>query len=137
MILQGPTNDFKLAILEGVHAPTDTYMIALYTQDADLTELTSAYTTRGEVEAPGYRAGGQALTQRVAMLDGAVAVLSWGHVVWERATMAARAALVYNLSKNNRAVAVIDLGRVVTSTNAPFVVELPPPTAQDALIRIG
>lgn len=135
MIRAAVANDFKLAILEGVHQPQDTYMMALYNQSADLNEETLAYTPTGEVQGPGYKPGGLVLTGRATGLSGSVGLLTWANPVWPNSTLAARGALVYNLSKSNRAVAVIDLGKVVTSTNGEFTVNMPP--IQDALIQIG
>ena len=133
MVSPGITNDFKLAILEGVHQPGDVYMLALYMDD--LTEQTSVYTAAGEIQGQGYKAGGTPLAGRQSVLSGNVGLLTWADAVWPIATIAARAALVYNRSKDNRTVAVLDLGKVVTSTNGPFSVLMPP--IESALVQIG
>ncbi|HUW57620.1 MAG TPA: hypothetical protein VMZ92_13355 [Planctomycetota bacterium] len=136
MIIQALVNSFKLEMLQGVHQPGDIYRMALYTADADLGEDTTTYTTRGEVFGPGYQAGGVALKDFRALLDGRTALLDWADPVWPNATLAARGALIYNFSKGNRAVVVIDFGQVFVSTNGSFTMTLPEPTAQTALIQV-
>lgn len=51
-------NSYKQEILEGVHASTDTYKIALYTDAATLGAATTAYSATNEVTGTGYTAGG-------------------------------------------------------------------------------
>jgi hypothetical protein len=48
-----------------------------------------------------------------------------GSIVWPGSTIRARGALVYNFSRDNRAVAVLDFGAEVASTNDKFTVTLP------------
>lgn len=137
MIIQAMTNSFLLDILQGLHEPNDTYRMALYSQDADLSDETTVYTTAGEVIGQGYGAGGQVLTGYVVGREDRVAFLSWDNPVWPYASVTARGALIYNFSKGNRAIAVLDLGKNFTSTNGSFKVTLPEPTAATALIQIG
>jgi len=44
--------------------------------------------------------------------------------------------LIYNASKANRAIAVLDFGADIASTNGDFTITLPAATAADALLRI-
>lgn len=82
--------------------------------------------------------GGQLLKGFSATLDGSTGCLSWAEdPIWRGATIHAAGALVYNATRGNKALAVLDFGRVVSSTNGPFSVELPTPRAATALIRIG
>jgi hypothetical protein len=136
MIVAGLSRSFLTDILMGVHQPTDVYRIALYTRAADLTRETPAYTAQGEVIAPGYSAGGLVLLGYNVLRDADAAVLDFADPVWPNATITARAALIYNFSKDNRAVVVLDLGKDVTSTNGSFTVTLPEPTATTAVVRI-
>jgi len=46
----------------------------------------------------------------------------------------ARGALIYNASKGNKAIAVLDFGADKTASNT-FVVQMPANTPNDALIR--
>jgi hypothetical protein len=75
-----------------------------------------------------------ALQGYTAALDGRTALLDWVDPVWEQTTIAAQGALIYNASKNNRAVAVLDFGEIIVSTNSTFRVKLPEPTARTAII---
>jgi hypothetical protein len=50
------------------------------------------------------------------------------------AALTARGALIYNSSKANRSIAVIDFGADKTSTTT-FTVQMPPNTASAALLR--
>lgn len=129
-------NSYKQEILEGVHASTDTYKIALFTSSATLGAATTAYSTTNEVSGTGYTAGGINLTNFTSGLDGSTAYITFDDAVWTSATITARGALIYNSSKSNKAVAVFDFGGDVVSTSGTFTVDLPVAGA-NALIRIG
>jgi hypothetical protein len=136
MIVQGVCNLFKLDLLQFM--AKDVFRMALYTSDAMLDVGTEYYTTEGEVaNSPGYSAGGIVLRGFFAELVGKVALLSWSNPVWENSQITARAGLIYNHSRNNVAVAVVDLGKDYTSTNGSFTVRLPEAKPQTALIRVN
>lgn len=144
MIQHGMTDAFSLDLLNAY--VKNVYRIALYGAEAELNRLTPAYTTKGEViGAPGYEAGGKVLEGAQVKLYDAIAVMGFNSpVVWPKSTITARAALIYDFTRQNRAVAVIDLGpsptgdpRGWSSTNGNFVVTIPELNAVDALIRIG
>jgi hypothetical protein len=135
-MLTAAANSYKGDLLDGVHQPSDVYMLALYTAAAGLSKETAAYDPTNEVVGLGYIAGGQALTGRTAGLDGDTAVLDFADPVWPNATITARGALIYNATRASKAVVVLDFGEDVTSTNGTFTVALPAPTAADALVRI-
>src|SRR6266581_3256814 len=132
MIKQGLTNVFGFDVLKGVHTPQDVYRMALYSDAADLSAETSVYTTKAEVIGQGYGAGGLTLTGYKAVLEGGTASITWNDPMWPNATISARGALIYNYSKHNRALVVLDLGKIFTSTNGDFKVFLP-----DGTISIG
>lgn len=132
MIVPGTVNTFLLEILQGIHQPTDVYRLALYTKDADLSPDTEGYTTEGEVFGQGYGAGGLTLSAFQAALEDRMASIDWADPTWPNATITARAGLIYNYSKGNRAVVVLDFGENVSSTNGSFMVTLPEP-----VVRIG
>ena len=137
-IVHGICDSYKQEILRGIHTDTDTYMIALYDATATLDNTTTVYTTVGEVTGTGYTAGGQALTGFSVTLSGSTAILDFTtDPVWPSATITARGALIYNASKGNRAVMVIDFGADQTSTNGNFTVQFPVPDAVNGLIRIA
>jgi len=117
----------RLDFFNGVHQPTHEYRLALYGPDAALGEGTPGYTADGEVGGLGYDAGGQALTDRVAeLMDDGNAFVAFGNPTWPTATISARGAMIYNASVAGQpALAILDFGETVTSTNGPFTVSLP------------
>lgn len=117
------------------HTSSDVYKIALYTSDATINKSTTIYSTTNEAVGAGYTAGGQILTGFSATLDGDTAILDWTtDPAWPAATITARGALIYNSSKGNKAVAALDFGSNVSSTNGTYTVILPAPTAVAGLI---
>ncbi len=132
-------NSFKQEILQGIHLAADTYKIALYTSAATLSKATTAYTASGEVASGGgYTTGGATLVGFSATLDSDTAILDFTtDPTWPAATITARAALIYNSSKSNKAVAVLDFGADIVSTNGTFTVTLPAPAAATGLIRVA
>lgn len=129
-------NSYKQEILEGVHASTDTYKIALFTDAVTLSASTTAYSTTNEVSGTGYTAGGATLSGFSSGLSGSTAYLTFSDPSWANATITARGCLIYNSSKSNKAVAAFDFGSNVTSTNGTFTVDFPVAGAS-ALIRIA
>ena len=128
------TTSFKQQLLQGVHDfSTDTFYMALYTASADLSATTTVYTATGEVVGTGYTAGGAATTTSVSVTD-TTAFVNFSNVVWT-AALTARGALIYNSSKSNKAVAILDFGADKTSTTT-FTVAMPANTSTTALIRL-
>lgn len=126
MITDSIVHSFKRELLDGVHQAGDVYMIALYTSSAALGPDTTVYSSAGESKGAGYTAGGMQLTGRsVKQSSSGAAWLEWADPVWKNARFSARGALIYNATRGNRALRVLDFGEEVTSTNAPFTVELP------------
>lgn len=131
-------NSFKQELFGGVHdLDTDVIKMALYTSAATLDATTTAYTTSNEVVGAGYTAGGNTLTGATISLDGSVAIVDFSDTTWSSATITARGALIYNGSKSNKSIAVIDFGADKTSTNGFFVVQMPAANGTDAIIRIN
>ena len=138
MISGGTSSSFKLELLEGIHNfLVDQFFMALYTSGANLSVGTTAYVTEGETVGPGYVAGGQVM--RNPQVLGPVALtayVTWDDPVWPLSTLIARGALIYNQTKQQRAVAVLDFVTDQASNSGEFHVKLPPPGASTALIRI-
>jgi len=133
MITQTATTSFKLELPQAIHDfATDELRLALYTADATLNANTTTYTTGGEVVAAGYTAGGAPLTATLTS-DGQ-GLIDFADVTWT-AALTARGALIYNASKANRSVAVLNFGNDKTSTTA-FTVTFPPAVVDTAVIRI-
>jgi flagellin-like hook-associated protein FlgL len=134
MITQTVTTSFQAELLEGVHDfNTDTFKIALYLATADLDANTTVYVTGGETSGTGYTAGGNVMT---GISVNAAAFVNFANVLWNPAAFTARGALIYNSTKGNKAVAVLDFGSDKTATNT-FLVQMPANTATSALIRFS
>lgn len=128
---------FKKELLEGTHVfGSDSFKIALYTSAATLNADTTAYTTDNEVSGTNYTAGGATLgVGTVASGDG-VGFANFSDATWASSSFTARGALIYNSSKSNKAVMVLDFGDNKTSNNSTFTVGMPANTSTAALIRI-
>lgn len=137
-ITQSMCSSFKSEVLGGIHdLDTDVIKIALYTSSATLGASTTAYSTTNEISGTGYTAGGNTLTSPAISLDGTTAVVDFADSTWSTATITARGALIYNSSKSNRAIAVLDFGGDKTSTSGNFTVQFPAATASTAVIRLA
>ena len=138
-ITQAMCNSFKTELLGGTHdLDTDVIKIALYTSSATLDASTTAYTTSNEVTgSSGYTAGGNTLSGAAITLSGSTAIVDFSDTTWSTATITARGALIYNSSKSNKAIAVLNFGGDKTSTNDDFKVEFPPAVPGSAIIQVG
>lgn len=134
-------NSFKQQLFEGDFdfsaTTTQTFKIALYTNNATLDQTTTTYTgTTGEVVATGYTAGGEAITPSLAIDSSTgIAYIDFSNASWSGA-FTARGALIYRVTTGNPAICVLDFGSDKTSTST-FVVEFPPNTSTGALIRLS
>ena len=136
MIQQTLCTSFKAELLQGVHdLTTDTLKLALFLDSADLGAATTVYSTAGEASGGGYVAGGETVTGATVNTSGTTAFVDFNNVTWPTGGFTARGALLYNASKANRAVAVLDFG-ADKSASSPFVVTMPAATVNTALIRI-
>jgi hypothetical protein len=134
MITQTATTSFKADLLKGVHDfNTDTFKMALYVATADLGANTTVYGAAGETIGNGYDAGGKTLTG-VSVND--AGFVTFTNTSWDPAEFTARGALIYNSTKDDKAVAVLDFGSDKTATNT-FLVQMPANTATSALIRFS
>lgn len=136
-ITAGVCDSYTQEIMSGTHTNTDTYKIALYTSTATLSTATTAYSATNEVSGAGYTTGGATLSGFTTSLDTGVAILDFADPSWTNATITARGALIYNTSKTNKAVVVLDFGSDITSTNGTFSITFPAPAAATGLIRIS
>ena len=146
-IAQTATTSFKVELLQAVHnfGPTspNTFKLALYTAAASLDATTTVYTTSNEVTGTGYTAGGNTLVISTSPTSAnntaniPTAYISFNNSSWTNATFTARAALVYNSTQGNKAVAVLDFGSDKTVNNDTFQVIFPTPDANSAIVRIS
>lgn len=140
-ITQGLCNSFKTEILTAIHNFTastgDTFKVALYTSSATLSSATTVYSTTNEVIGTNYTAGGNSLVSITPVLVGSTAVCNFNNTTWSTSTITARGALIYNSSKANRAVMVLDFGSDKSSTAGDFTIIFPTADASNAILRIA
>ena len=136
MIVQTQTTSFKAELYEGIHdLIDDTIKIALFNANADLTASTTVYSTNQEVTGTGYTAGGNTLTGATVRSSGTTAYVSFDNTTWSSASFTCRGALIYNSSKADRSVAVLNFGSDKIVTNGTLTVEFPNNDVTSAIIR--
>lgn len=134
-ITQTQCTSFKAELYQGVHdLLTDNIKMALYTSSADIGADTTVYVTAGEVSGTGYPAGGISVTGATVNTSGGIAYVNFDDVLWGVMNVTTRGALLYNASKSNKAVAVLDFGSDKTAATG-FTVQMPANTSTSALIR--
>lgn len=133
------TNNFVLDQVLAVHDfSADTIKLALYGPAANITSATESYTASGEVtNEGGYTSGGQVLSlvssyPKIENGDGAARFMP---VVWVFTnSRLIRYALMYNASKSNKAILMIDFG-ASRSYKDSFTVDFP--LAASPIIRFS
>jgi hypothetical protein len=137
MIQQGISFSAKQGFLLGIHQPEDTYKIALYASRASLGPNTSAYTNQGEIAGAGYDRGGYVLAGFRSGMAGKNGFVTFDDLRIDRATFSAQGALIYNASKNNSALCVLNFGAERTVFDGTFELSFPAPTEKNALILLA
>jgi hypothetical protein len=133
-IVQTQTTSFKAELYQGIHdLTTDVIKIALYTANANLNAETTVYSSTSEASGGNYVAGGLTLTPITVNSSGYTAYVGFPNASWTGA-ITARCALIYNSTKGNKSVAVLDFGSDKTSTTT-FTITMPSNTSTTALIR--
>jgi hypothetical protein len=136
-IVQTQTTSFKAELYQGIHdLTTDVIKIALYTANADINADTTIYSTAlvGQVDATGtYPTGGSQLTPITVNSSGYTAYVGFPNISWT-GTITARCALIYNASKGNKSVAVLDFGSDKTQSPT-FTITMPVNGPTTSLIR--
>lgn len=137
MITAGLTNSFKEQLLLGVHDfSADVMKIALYTSAAQLGPTTTVYSSADEVSSAGYTAGGEVLLNVSVNLAQGIAYVSFDNPTWNAVTFTTRGALIYNYTKSNKSVAVLNFGVDQSPLSQQFQIQLPPDNFDSALIRV-
>ena len=114
---------------------TDTIKIALYIANADIDADTTAYVATNEVSGAGYTAGGNTLTGATVKAENGVAYVSFDNTTWTSASFTCRGALIYNSTKANRSIAVLNFGSDKIVQNQTFAIQFPPNVPNSAIIR--
>lgn len=132
------TTSFKQQMLvAGQNLSTDLLYMALYDGFATLGPSTTVYNSTNEVTGTGYIAGGKLLTGvTISASENGVVYVNFNNVVWDPAAFTARGALIYNTTRSNASVAVLDFGsdKICSST---FTVTMPVNSASTALLRFS
>jgi hypothetical protein len=130
-------NTLRSGLADGsINLTSDTFYLALYTNNATLDQTTTEYTTTGEASGGDYVAGGLAVTATVSSeptAAGSVTYVSFSSPAWT-GQITARGALIYKAGANG-AICVLDFGNDKTSSNT-FTVTMPANTSTSALIRL-
>jgi hypothetical protein len=130
-------NTLRSGLANGtINFATDTFYLALYTNEAALNAATTAYTTTGEATGGNYVAGGQIVTATIASQEtssGSTTYVNFSSPAWT-GNITARGALIYTPGDNG-AVCVLDFGSDKTSAIS-FTVQMPANTSTSALIRL-
>jgi hypothetical protein len=136
---QGQTLSFRSDIVQGgQNLSTDTLKMALYTGFATLGPTTTEYVTDNELPTEnGYTAGGVVMTGVTIATDVTTntVYINFSNVSWPGAAFIARGALIYNSSKSNKSVAVLDFGSDKIFTSVSNTVIMPFNSASTALLR--
>ena len=142
MIAQTLTTSFKTQLLTATHNFTtstgDVFKIALYLPTASIGDDTTVYTATGEISGTGYTAGGITITAITPTSSGTTAFVSFNTTTFTGLVNSSIAgALIYNSSKSNKSVAILDFGGTKISTVAtPLVITFPTAAATTAIIRL-
>jgi hypothetical protein len=136
MIVQTQTTSFKTELYEGIHdLIDDTIKIALFNGNANLVASTTVYSTNEEVTGTGYTAGGNTLTGATVRSSGTTAYVSFDNTTWSGASFTCRGALIYNSSKADRSVAILNFGSDKIVANGTLTIEFPNNDVNSAIIR--
>lgn len=138
---------FKLEAVLGTHVfPTDTLKLALYSSTSTLGPDTTAYTTSGEISGPGYSAGGEpvSFTPGFPKLNPSaqgdtpinrMMLIDFQDTSFPLVYLSdVRYGLLYNSSKSNKAIAVIDFGSAY-NPDGMFTIVWPTADPTNAIIR--
>jgi len=138
MIVQGLCTSAKEEFFRGVHNPEDLYMLALYGEGVSLNLDTTIYTLEDECTGFGYTAGGLPIKgYSTGVLPNGIAYLTWTEpIIWYGCTVQTEGGLIYNRSKDNRAIMVLDFEDLYPAKNGVVSISMPPKGA-GALILWG
>lgn len=137
MFTAGLTTSFKEQLLLGVHdLSTDELKIALYDATTTLGPETTVYSATGEVSSAGYTAGGEILLNVSVSAGQGTGYATFDNPIWLATSFSTLGALIYNASKDNKSIGVLNFGSVQTTVNQDFEIQLPADNPGTAVIRI-
>ena len=139
---------FAQELLKGTHNfPTDTINLALYAAGSGApyavsdTAYSSGVSNQVGTSGTGYSTGGNTLGSPVVANQTNVATLTFAQTQWTSATFGAAYGVIYNNSKSDKLVVVLDFGGTKSCSNGTFTVTFPStssgsPAGTDSLISI-
>lgn len=134
-------DSFRVELLQAVHnfnaGTGDTFKLALYEEGAPVGSGTTVYSATGESVGAGYTAGGLVLSNISPVSIGGVGVASFADANFGVVTLTYRYALLYNSTKNNRAVAVFDFGSQRSVVGSTLILQMPPLNPTNAIVRVN
>lgn len=140
---QNLCNSYLLELHQAIHDWTvDQFKLALYTSAAQLDpKIITAYTNAHEAAGTGYVAGGYDLVippgfPKLADSGRPLVLIDFNDIAVNPAFFATSYGLIYNASKANRAVAVINWGTGYFAT-VDFGIAWPEPDESHCIIRLG
>jgi hypothetical protein len=135
---------FKQELLGGTHdLDTDILKLALIkatptgTYGASTTNYSTVTGNSDEASGTNYTTGGQTLDGATISLSGTTAIVDFTDEVFSNVTVSADGCIIYNSSKANRAICVIDFGGTVSATAGDLTIQIPTADASNAIIRIA
>lgn len=143
MTSQNLCRSYLLEQTQGIHVwGTDAMWLSLYAAATLNPDTLGAYTAAGEVSGSGYVAGGVALTltpgyPQLSPSGARLVLIDFVDLLITPASgFTPRQGLIYNKSKANRSVAVIDFANTLPVTTS-FNVVWPTPDDNNCIIRLG
>lgn len=139
---QAMCKSYLLELHQGIHVwGVDQMKLALYQATAVLDPDTiGAYTAANETVGTGYVAGGYNLVIPAGFPKVSTISRKWlcdfNDILVNPAVFSTRRALIYNSSKANRAVAVVQFGYTYNPT-VSFGIQWPPGDDDNCIIRLG
>ena len=124
-IITSLCESYKRELLMGLHAITDEYRMALFVDGADLSSATTRYSGEMEALGYGYETGGIVIPNMRVESDGEGSYIDFDSVIYIGLTIEVDGCLIYNASKENRAVAVFNFGERLTARNGKIEVKSP------------
>ena len=144
-IVQAFCTSFKVELMEAVHNLTngqDVIKCALFRSQALISgsfgAATTNYSPMGTDEASGtnYSAGGISLTNVTPTSSGTTAYADFADAVFSNVTITTSGALLYNSSKSNKALIVLNFGADKIATAQALTIVFPTADANNAIIRL-
>jgi len=135
---------FKQELLGGIHdLDTDVLKLALIKQTptgtygAATTNYSDVTGNSDEASGTNYTTGGQALDGATISVDSTTAIVDFTDEVFSNVTVACDGCIIYNSSKGDKAVCVIDFDGTVSATAGDLTIQFPTADASNAIIRIA